>query len=75
MSASYAPQVIADSSGTWSGNALRFATYDEAWANVNDLYARWTLVRDVRVVESDDAPAHTFIDGKLGFIEKQKTEV
>jgi hypothetical protein len=75
MPKSYAPQVIADSSGRWSGNALRFATHAEAWANVNDLYARWTLVRDVRVIESDDEPAHTFIDGKLGFIEKAKAEV
>jgi hypothetical protein len=41
MPKSFAPQVIADSSGRWSGNALRFATHAEAWANVNDLYARW----------------------------------
>jgi hypothetical protein len=34
-----------------------------------------TLVRDVRVVESDDEPQHTFIGGKLGFIEKAKAEV
>src|SRR5262245_49326513 len=54
MSTSYAPEVIADSSGKWTGNGLRFATRDEAMANVTDLMFRWTAVREIRVVESDD---------------------
>jgi hypothetical protein len=37
---SYAPQVQTDSSGKWYGNALRFATEQEAQANVNDLFMR-----------------------------------
>jgi hypothetical protein len=51
---SYAPQVIADSSGKWTGNAVRFATRKEAEDYVLDLKWRWTSVRDTRVVESDD---------------------
>jgi len=51
---SYKPEVIADSSGKWCGNALRFATREEALASVNDLAWRWTAVRDTRVVESPD---------------------
>jgi hypothetical protein len=38
---SFKPEVIADSSGKWSGNALRFATREEAKANVQDLMMRW----------------------------------
>lgn len=51
---SWAPEVIADGTGKWCGNALRFATKEEAEANVRDLFSRWTLVRETRVVESTD---------------------
>jgi hypothetical protein len=51
---SYAAQVIADSTGEWVGNGLRFATKAEADAYVLDLQWRWTAVRDTRVVESQD---------------------
>ena len=51
---SWAPEVIADSSGQWCGNALRFATKAEAEANVRDLFGRWTAVKETRVVESDE---------------------
>lgn len=51
---SWAPEVIADRSGTWAGNALRFATRKEAEEYAKDLYSRWTLVSEWRVVESSD---------------------
>jgi hypothetical protein len=51
---SWAAEVIADSSGKWVGNALRFATATEAERYVSDLAMRWTAVRQTRVVESDD---------------------
>lgn len=54
MAKSWKPEVIADSTGKWYGNALRFATAEEAIANVCNLASRWTSVRDVRVMESDD---------------------
>ena len=62
---SYAPEVIADSSGQWCGNALRFATREEAENNVRDLMMRWMRVRDTRVVESNDPVNYTYIGGKL----------
>jgi hypothetical protein len=57
--------VIADSTGKWSSNALRFATELEARAYVIDLEWRWTSVRDTRVVESDDPVSHRWHDNKV----------
>lgn len=62
---SFKPEVIADSSGSWCGNALRFATREEAEANVRDLSMRWLAVRQTRVVESADPVGYTYIDGVL----------
>lgn len=62
---SYAPEVIADSSGKFVGNGLRFATCEEAEANVAALAMRWMMVRDTRVVESTDPVNYCWIDNKL----------
>jgi hypothetical protein len=61
---SYAPEVIADGSGHWAGNGLRFATKEEAEQNVANLASRWFLVRDTRVVESDDPVNYAWIEGR-----------
>jgi hypothetical protein len=62
---SYRPEFIADSSGTWAGNALRFATAEEAEWYAADLARRWTLVRETRVVPSDDAVTYEIKDNRL----------
>lgn len=62
---SYAPEVIADSSGKWCGNGLRFPTRAEAEANVQNLMMRWMMVRETRVVESSDEPNYNWVDGAL----------
>jgi hypothetical protein len=62
---SWKPEVIADNSGKWCGNALRFETKAEAEANVRDLASRWILVRDTRVVETEDPVNYSWVDGKL----------
>jgi hypothetical protein len=62
---SFMPEVIAGSSGKWSGNALRFATREEAEANVQDLMMRWFAVTETRVVESDDPVNYRYVDGLL----------
>lgn len=62
---SWKPEVIADSSGQWSGNALRFATKAEAEANVANLKARWMLVTNTRAVESDDPVNYKWENGRL----------
>ena len=51
---SFKAEVIADSSGEWTGNALRFSTRAKAESYVADLAMRWTSVRETRVVESGD---------------------
>jgi hypothetical protein len=62
---SYAPEVQTDSTGKWYGNAMRFATEAEADIYAADLALRWTLVRDIRVVESPDPVNYTIVDGRL----------
>jgi len=51
---SYKVEVQADSTGTWCGNGLRFATEEEATLYAKNLAWRWTAVREWRVVESAD---------------------
>jgi len=51
---SWAPEVIADDSGKWAGNGLRFATREAAEAWAKDLSYRWFLVRETRAVPSND---------------------
>lgn len=67
---SFKAQVIADNSGKWVNNALRFATRKEAEDYVVDLAWRWTLVRETRVVESDDPVNYVFKDGVTMRIEE-----
>ncbi len=42
-----------DDSGKWAGNAMRYDTREEAEAAARDLFSRWMLVREWRVVEVD----------------------
>ena len=51
---SWAPEVIADDSGKWAGNGLRFSTKEAAEAWALDLSMRWILVRETRAVPSSD---------------------
>lgn len=53
---SYAVEVLADSSGVWAGNALRFKSREQAEAYARDLHSRWLAVREWRVIESTDNP-------------------
>jgi|SRR5215831_7544499 len=57
---SWKPEVIADNSGKWNSNGLRFATKAEAELYVRDLAGRWTSVREWRVVECDDTVTHVW---------------
>lgn len=62
---SWKPEVIADRTGKWYGNVLRFATKEEAEGNVRNLMDRWLSVTDIRVVESEDPVNSRWVDGKL----------
>lgn len=46
----YKVEVIADSTGTWCGNGLVFDTPEKAKAYGDNLFMRWTAVREWRVV-------------------------
>ena len=46
-------EVIADNSGEWVGNQLKFDTKEEAETYAKDLASRWTAVREWRVVEEE----------------------
>lgn len=63
MPTSYRPMVLVQ--GQWAGNALRFATFQEASENACDLFSRWTLPTDYRVDESDDPVNYRWVDGRL----------
>lgn len=69
---SFKGEVIADSSGKWVGNSLRFATHDEAETYIRGLAYRWTAVRDWIVVESDDPVNSVMKDGKACPLEAAK---
>jgi len=51
---SFKVEVIADDSGQWVGNDLRFGTREGAEADARDIKERWYAVRETRVVESED---------------------
>jgi hypothetical protein len=51
---SWKVEVVADDSGEWEGDPLRFETQREALAYARDLEFRWSAVRDKRVVKSED---------------------
>jgi uncharacterized protein involved in type VI secretion and phage assembly len=53
---SYRVMVIADSSGQFCGNGMRYPTREAAEVAARDLFARWTLVTEWRVDESGDEP-------------------
>jgi hypothetical protein len=62
---SFAPEVRTGRDPQFYGNALRFATREEAQANVEDLAMRWMLVVETRVAESTDPVNYRWVDGKL----------
>jgi hypothetical protein len=57
---SWAPQAITDS-GQWAGNALRFATKEEAETYV----AKMVFLGSTRVVESSDPVNYRWEDGRV----------
>jgi hypothetical protein len=56
----YKVEVIADESGKWCGNGLRFNTNEQAITYAKNLAARWLAVREWRVieVEASDVPTN-----------------
>lgn len=51
--------------GQWTGNALVFATREEAEDNARDLMDRWLLVEGTRAEEIDAPVNYRWVDRKL----------
>jgi hypothetical protein len=60
---SWKPEVCV--SGKWAGNALVFATKEEAEQWGRDLLLRWFVPTDSRAVESTEVVNYRLIDGQL----------
>jgi hypothetical protein len=63
--ASFKPEVQTDDSGQWYGNALRFATRQEAEDNARDLMDRWFAVRAYRASLSEDSVNYQYVSGPI----------
>lgn len=71
---SFKPSVSTDGGATFNENALAFATREEAETSAKDLMARWMLVTDWRVIESDQPVNYRMrydgaleaVDGSIG---------
>lgn len=64
---SWKPMVKTGSDPKWYGNALRFATEEEARANARDLAGRWLLVVDYTAEKSEDPPNYRW-DSEKGLV-------
>jgi len=53
---------------------LFFATEQEANDYANDLFCRWTAVREKRVVTSEEPANYSFAGFRLAAIEKKRGE-
>jgi hypothetical protein len=62
---SFRAEVITNREGDWVSNRCRFATIEEASGYVTDLWRRWTMVTDIRVVNCDDPVNFRYINGEL----------
>jgi hypothetical protein len=59
---SWKPEVKTGNDPKWYGNALAFATKEEAEQSAYDLMYRWTTVVDYRAAESTDPVTHVYQD-------------
>ena len=50
--------------GSWSSNALRFATKEEAEASADALFRRWLLCESSRAAESSDPVNYKYEGGR-----------
>ena len=62
---SFKPSVSTDGGVTFNESALAFATREEAETSAKDLMARWLLVTDWRVIESDQPVNYVIKDGVM----------
>jgi hypothetical protein len=61
---SYKPEIKAIGENEFCCNSLCFATYNEALESAEDLQSRWIMVKEIRVVESDQPVNYKRENGK-----------
>jgi hypothetical protein len=67
---SWKPEVqVMNEGDKWHRNGLVFATREEAEANAQDLYSRWTMTTAWRAVEVDEPVNYRWVDGALYRVE------
>lgn len=69
MGRSWKAEVVADHTGEYVGNALRFATAQEAREYAQDLQSRWIAVQRFRVVDADERVNYAFTSKGLVHIQ------
>jgi hypothetical protein len=66
---SWKPEVQTNDVNHWATNSLRFATQEEAEANVQALMDRWWAVTACRASPCSDPVTHAWVNGQLVSIE------
>lgn len=70
---SWKPEIeTANEPGKFYANNTAFATKEEAETAAKDIFNRWLLAADWRVVESDQPPNYTIIEGKLSPLSEEE---
>ena len=62
---SWKPEISTDGGKTFGQNWQAFATKDEAEIMAKDIFGRWMLATDYRVVESDEPVNYEIVNGAL----------
>ena len=62
---SFKPEISTDGGKSFGQNAQVFATREEAEAMARDIFGRWMLATDYRVVESDEPVNYEIKGGAL----------
>lgn len=69
---SYKIEVHIKSEGSWTGNAIRYETEEEAQTAGRDLLSRWWVPDTFRVVESEEPVNYVIWEGRTFNIEKAR---
>ena len=71
---SFKPEISTDGGKSFGQNAQVFATREEAEAMARDIFGRWMLATDYRVVESDEPVNYEIKGGALKSVPALVTE-
>lgn len=71
---SYKPEIQTYGDQNYYSNATRFATHEEAKWAAQDIYSRWLLATDWRVVESTDPVNRRIKNGVMESVSDQNEE-